>query len=265
MSNDNHTPGADWVTDILSAVREGSLPVEDAASRLRYAPYENLRYAAVDHHRRMRQGVPEVIFCEGKRTEDIIGIIGRMVEHGSPVLATRGNPEMAAEVAKHHPSTIYHERSRTLTIAGPEGMPKGIGNVAVICAGTSDIPVAEEAVVTARMLGSNVTETYDVGVAGIHRLLDQLDVIDKARAIVVVAGMEGALASVVGGLARVTVVAVPTTIGYGAHFQGLAPLLSMLNSCAAGVVTVNIDNGFGGGYAAHLINRLGAPESSDET
>ncbi len=252
--------GQDWVEDLLGEVSRGETRVEDAARRLRYAPYEDLGYAAVDHHRQLRRGIPEVIFCEGKRDEDVLGIIERMVEHGSPVLATRGNPQLAEKVKKQYPDAIYHERSRTLTLANAEGPPKQTGQIAVLCAGTSDIPVAEEAVVTARMLGSRVSETYDVGVAGIHRLLDRLDVIDKARVIVVVAGMEGALASVVGGLSRSAVVAVPTSVGYGASFNGLAALLTMLNSCAAGVLTVNIDNGFGAGYAAHLINRLDSPK-----
>ncbi len=260
MANDQSNHGADWVTDLLSQVSKGTCSVEDAARRLRYAPVEDLRFAAVDHHRRVRQGIPEVIFCQGKRNEDVVHIVDRLVDHGSPVLATRGNPELAELVKARHPETVYYERSRVLTVPGADGMPRTIGQVAILCAGTSDIPVAEEAAVTARMLGSEVTETYDVGVAGIHRLLDRLDVIDKARAIVVVAGMEGALASVVGGLARVPVIGVPTSVGYGASFQGLSALLTMLNSCAAGVVTVNIDNGFGAGYAAHIINRLGAPE-----
>lgn len=254
--------GPDWLLDILTAVREGTLKIEDAASRLRYAPYEQLRFATVDHHRRMRQGIPEVIYCSGKRTEDVVTIVDRMVERGSPVLATRATPEMAQHVTNRHHSAVYYERSGAITIHGSDGPAKPVGQVAVISAGTSDLHVAEEAVVTARMFGSRVSETYDVGVAGIHRLLDRLDVIDKARVIIVVAGMEGALASVVGGLSRVPVIAVPTSVGYGASFHGLAALLTMLNSCAAGVVTVNIDNGFGGGYAAHVINRLGAPEGS---
>ncbi len=246
--------------ELLDAVRRGAISVEDAYERLKVLPYENMGFAAVDHHRALRCGFPEVIFCEGKDPGHILKIAESILASGSSLLATRVGPEAAALLmdglsgAEHNATgrTVYHPGARA---------PERVGCVLVISAGTSDLPVAEEAVVTAEATGSRAERVYDVGVAGIHRVLDHAEKLREARAIVVVAGMEGALASVVGGLVDKPVVAVPTSVGYGSSFGGLAPLLGMLNSCAAGVVVVNIDNGFGAGYAAGLINRAGLSET----
>ncbi|HOJ59999.1 MAG TPA: nickel pincer cofactor biosynthesis protein LarB [bacterium] len=244
----------DKLRELLDQVRCGSLPVEKALAALKHLPYEDVGFATIDHHRSLRQGVPEVIFCQNKTTDEIIAIIHRLRDQDEPVLATRTTPETFAEIQLRFPEACFYERSRAFTLGVDPDAP-GIGNVLVICAGTSDLPVAEEAVVTARFTGSNVTQLTDVGVAGLHRLLSRLDVLHAANAVVVVAGMEGALASVVGGLVDIPVIAVPTSVGYGASFGGLAALLTMLNSCSAGVTVVNIDNGFGAGFAASLINR----------
>lgn len=243
-----------WLTDLLEAVRRGDVSPNDAAERLRHLPYEDLGFATLDHHRQLRQGCPEVVFCANKRLEDSLAIIRSLREHGAPVLATRASRELYDQVRQIHPDAVFYDRPGAITIAGDDSPPDPTGNVLVISAGTSDIPVAEEASVTARFLGSNVSEVFDVGVAGIHRLFQRLSMLREANVIVVVAGMEGALASVVGGIVEVPVIAVPTSVGYGASFGGLAALLGMLNSCSAGVLVVNIDNGFGAGYAAHRIN-----------
>lgn len=219
-------------------------------------PYENLEFARVDHQRHLRRGFPEVVFCPGKTVEQIIAIIGRLAATGGTVLATRAEVAIFEAVKAVHPRAEYHSKARAVVIRS-ENEPDPTGCVAIVSAGTADLPVAEEAALTAELLGSRVERLFDVGVAGIHRLFDNWDVLSKAKVIVVVAGMEGALASVVGGLAVCPVIAVPTSIGYGAHFGGLAPLLTMLNSCASGVAVVNIDNGFGAGFIAALINRIG--------
>jgi pyridinium-3,5-biscarboxylic acid mononucleotide synthase len=246
------------ITELLEQVRRGEVSVAQALERLRGLPYEDLGFAKVDHHRLLHKGFPEVIFCPGKTVEQIVEITRRLAVSGAVVLATRAEPAVFAAVQQQFPAAEYHEAARAVVIRG-DSAAEPYGNVGVVSAGTADLPVAEEAALTAELMGSRVFRLYDVGVAGIHRLLDNRDRIEQARVLVVVAGMEGALASVVGGLAACPVIAVPTSIGYGAHFGGLAPLLTMLNSCATGVAVVNIDNGFGAGYIAALINRVGEP------
>lgn len=238
---------------LLDNVAEGSLSPEDALNDLRDLPFENLGFAHVDHHRTLRTGHPEVIFCQGKTPDQIVAIAERLVERESQVLATRIAPEAAAALGERFPETQHDELARTALIPGGH-IPGQRGLVLIVSAGTSDLPVAREAEITARSMGSRVESIFDVGVAGIHRLLAYRDTLRTAKAIVVVAGMEGALASVVGGLVDAPVIAVPTSVGYGASFNGLSALLTMLNSCASGVSVVNIDNGFGAGYSAALIN-----------
>jgi NCAIR mutase (PurE)-related protein len=218
-------------------------------------PFEDLGFAKLDHHRSLRCGFPEVIFCQGKTTAQVVAIVERLSIYGSTVLATRAEAAVYEAVRASHPAAVYHAAARCIVLEGKcrrEALP---GSVAIVSAGTSDQAVAEEAHVTAEVMGCRVETYYDVGVAGIHRLLAQSYALSKATVVVVVAGMEGALASVVGGLVEAPVIAVPTSIGYGASFHGLAPLLTMLNSCAAGVGVVNIDNGFGAGYMAAMILR----------
>jgi hypothetical protein len=241
---------------LLIKIAEGSITPQDGLEQLRFLPYEDIGFARIDHHRSLRQGVPEVIFCQGKTVDQIRGIGERILSHGSNLLATRISPEAAEALLALSPQAEYHPIARIVVVRQEVCTPTG-GMVLVAAAGTSDLPVAEEAVVTAQALGSTVQTAYDVGVAGLHRLLDARDLLLAARVIVVVAGMEGALASVVGGLVDKPVIAVPTSVGYGANFGGLAPLLAMLNSCASGVAVVNIDNGFGAGYMAHAINLIG--------
>ncbi|NMB46913.1 MAG: nickel pincer cofactor biosynthesis protein LarB [Firmicutes bacterium] len=216
-------------------------------------PYDDLGFAKIDYHRGIRQGFAEVIYCASKTTEQVREIFRRLAERSDHVLATRANREMGMAVKDVVPKAQYHEVAGLITLGWKRTPESAAGEVAVVCAGTSDLPVAEEAAITAEIMGSSVTRVNDVGVAGLHRLLGELHRFEDARAVVVVAGMEGALASVVGGLIDKPVIAVPTSVGYGAAFGGLAALLGMLNSCASGVSVVNIDNGFGGGYAAHLI------------
>ncbi len=240
---------------LLSRVAEGSLDVDTALLKLKDAPFEDLGYAMVDHHRALRQGMAEVIYGAGKTPEQIRGIAAAMVAHGQKtVLITRMSQE-AADLLGETMKLRYDELSH-VGIVGSLPEPDGIGKILVVTGGTSDIPVAEEAAKTAEAFGNTVTRLYDVGVAGIHRLLAHREEIMSARVIIAIAGMEGALASVVGGLADCPVIAVPTSVGYGASFGGLSALLSMLNSCASGVSVVNIDNGFGAGYLASMINHL---------
>jgi NCAIR mutase (PurE)-related protein len=238
---------------ILRQVQSGELSPDDALLKLRTQPFDDLGYAKPDHHRELRQGAPEVIFGSGKTPAQIIGICEAMLARGQKLILITRLPQEVAEVVGAKLSLQYHEDAR-IGIIGEMPTPDGIGKVVIATGGTSDIPIAEEAALTAQALGNEIVRLYDVGVAGLHRLLSQLDAIMDARVIVAIAGMEGALASVVGGLADCPVIAVPTSIGYGASFGGLAPLLSMLNSCAAGVSVVNIDNGFGAGYLASMIN-----------
>ncbi len=237
------------------------MSVEAAVESLRLLPYEDIGFAKVDHHRSLRDGFPEVVLGQGKSPEQVAAIASTLATRSGRVLVTRAAPEAFAAVSDAAPDARYHEVARCITIERVE-LARSPG-VAVLSAGTADIPVAEEAAVTADLMGSAVDRIYDVGVAGIHRLLDHIDRLQAARAIVVVAGMEGALPSVVGGLVGIPVIAVPTSVGYGASFRGLAALLGMLNSCAAGVSVVNIDNGFGAGYLAAVINRLALSERPD--
>lgn len=245
------------IKQILEAVERGEMTSEEALLKLKAAPFEDLGYAKVDYHRSIRQGVPEVIYGAGKTPEQIVGIMSSMKENGqSNILITCLSQEAADEVQKTHAIT-YHKDAR-IGFAGEVLQPDGIGKIVVATGGTSDIPVAEEAALTAAFFGNEVVRLYDVGVAGLHRLLAHKEEIMSASVIIAIAGMEGALASVIGGLADCPVIAVPTSVGYGAAFEGLSALLSMLNSCASGVSVVNIDNGFGAGYLASMINHMEA-------
>lgn len=246
---------------LLEAVQAGGTSVEDAIARLRALPYADMGFAKVDHHRELRTGFPEVIFGLGKTPAQIAGIARSIVQGHARLLATRISPDVAAAVQAELPELSYHATARALTY-GHAPKEAAIAEVAILAAGTADLPVAEEAALTAEMRGCAVVRVYDVGVAGIHRLFHHREVLERARVLVVVAGMEGALASVVGGLVPRPVIAVPTSVGYGASFGGLAALLSMLNSCVAGVSVVNIDNGFGAGYLAGMIAEERRPSQS---
>jgi NCAIR mutase (PurE)-related protein len=238
---------------ILEKVKSGSISPEDALLKLCTEPFENLGYAKVDHHRELRQGVPEVIYGAGKTAEQIIGIITAMLDKGQQlILITRLTPDIAEHVGAGL-RMQYHQTAK-IGVIGEMPKPNGIGKIVIATGGTSDIPVAEEAALTAEALGNEVVRLYDVGVSGFHRLLSQFDTIMNAQVIISIAGMEGALTSVIGGLTDCPVIGVPTSVGYGASFGGIAALLSMLNSCASGVSVVNIDNGFGAGYLASIIN-----------
>ena len=242
--------------DLLENVRNGELSVEEGLVQLKDYPYHDLGFATVDHHRPMRQGFPEVIFGEGKTTPQIISIMSSLRDRGDDILATRVSPEKGEQLLAEFPEAVYYATAGTLTLS-KEPVREETGCVMVICAGTSDLPVAEEAVVTARFFGNHVESLYDVGVSGVHRLLSRRSLLERAWVFIVVAGMEGALPSVVGGLVKRPVIAVPTSVGYGASFGGLAALLGMLNSCASNVAVVNIDNGFGAAFIASLINQAG--------
>ena len=239
---------------LLEQVKGGEVAVDDALQSLRTLPFEDLGFSKIDHHRQLRTGFPEVIFCQGKTVEHVQLISERILAAGHPLLATRATPDMYEAVKAVQPAARYNALGRTISVAQSEG--DGVPGILVVSAGTSDLPVAEEAAETALMMGNLPERLYDVGVAGLHRLMSNHEKLLSARVIIVVAGMEGALPSVVGGLVDCPVIAVPTSIGYGASFGGLAALLGMLNSCASGVTVVNIDNGFGAGYSAALINRL---------
>ncbi|MDE0466923.1 MAG: nickel pincer cofactor biosynthesis protein LarB [Candidatus Poribacteria bacterium] len=240
---------------LLEQVKGGEVAVHDALQSLRTLPFEDLGFSKIDHHRQLRTGFPEVIFCEGKTIEHVRQISERILAAGHPLLATRATPDMYEAVKEVQPTARYNALGRTIAVKRSEE-DEGIPGILVVSAGTSDLPVAEEAVETALMMGNQPERLYDVGVAGLHRLMSNHEKLLNARVIIVVAGMEGALPSVVGGLVDCPVIAVPTSIGYGASFGGLAALLGMLNSCASGVTVVNIDNGFGAGYSASLINQL---------
>jgi len=242
---------------LLEEVQGGRLPVAEAVERLRTLPFEDLGFARVDHHRQLRQGFPEVVFAAGKNLEQVRGILTSLTARAEHVLVTRLAPEAAAALQLDFPSARYHPDSQALTLGRGEVPHRGRGLILVISAGTSDIPVAEEALVTARIMGHRAEALYDVGVAGLHRLLAHQELLAQATCFIVVAGMEGALPSVVAGLVNRPVIAVPTSVGYGASFGGLAALLAMLNSCALGVAVVNIDNGFGAACMAAAINRRG--------
>lgn len=245
---------------LLERIQSGELTVDDGLKELKVLPFEDLGYAKVDFHRNLRTGYPEVIFCQGKKLEHIVGIVQRMLQRENNILATRANPEVYEAIKKITSDAVYYDLARIVVVKRRE-LKKTKGVILVATGGTADIPVAEEAAVTAEVLGNTVERLYDVGVAGIHRLLMNSDKLMNARVIITVAGMEGALASVVGGLVDAPVIAVPTSVGYGSNFSGLSALLTMLNSCASGIGVVNIDNGFGAGYLASMINKLGEQEN----
>lgn len=240
--------------ELLSAVSAGDCDVATALAQLRHLPFEDAGVAMIDHHRTLRVGLPEVVYGEGKTIEQLRAILGRMIAHGGNVLATRLSAEKGAALCSAYPQGEYDPLARTFVVRQQPVLLRGRGTVLVICAGTSDLAVAKEAVITARLFGNQVDELSDVGVAGIHRLFAHSERLRQAAVIIVVAGMEGALPSVVGGLVPVPIIAVPTSVGYGAAFGGIAALLGMLNSCAGGVTVVNIDNGFGAAFAATRIN-----------
>ena len=242
------------IIKLLADVKAKRISVNDAFEKLRHLPYEDLGFAKIDHHRLMRTGLPEVVFCQGKTLEQIIAIFKSLSKENKTVLLTRADEKIFKNIRKINRKVIYNPLARTISLEAKRAEKKGL--VAVVCAGTADIPVAEEAAVTASVFGSRVEKVYDVGVAGIHRLLDCFDRIAASRCIIVIAGMDGVLPSVIGGLSRCPIIAVPTSVGYGANFNGIAPLLTMLNSCAPNVSVVNINNGFGAGYIASIINRM---------
>ncbi|ERI94790.1 hypothetical protein HMPREF1982_00715 [Clostridiales bacterium oral taxon 876 str. F0540] len=243
------------IEELLLSIKDGKTSVEEGTDKLKDLTFKELGYAKIDNNREARVGYPEVIYCEGKTVEQVEGIVEFMLTKNNNILCTRASEEMYEAVKNICPEAVYNKLAKTITVRkkdidGPNTY------IAIVTAGTSDIPVAEEAAVTAELLGNKVERVYDVGVAGIHRLFNRLDIIRGARVVIVIAGMEGALASVVGGLVDKPVIAVPTSVGYGANFGGLSALLCMLNSCASGISVVNIDNGFGAGYLASMINRL---------
>jgi len=242
---------------LLQRFRDDGLSVDEVISELRELPYQDLGFAKVDHHRSIRRGFPEVILGQGKTSEQVASIAKTLLERSDRLLVTRVNHDTFSVVQSNVPDARYDETARTIVVDRREHRQLATG-VLVVCAGTADLPVASEACVTAELMGCEVERIYDVGVAGIHRLLDQLPALNKARVIVAVAGMEGALPSVISGLVEAPVIAVPTSVGYGASFEGMAALLAMLNSCSPGIGVVNIDNGFGAGYLAALINKVSA-------
>ena len=250
---------------LLGRVRAGALGIDEALERLRHLPFEDLGFAKVDHHRALRRGHPEVVYGQGKTIEQIVAIVARLARTTRAVLVTRVGPEVHEALAREHRHVIHHPRARAVVVRSRPQVARGRPGIVVVSAGTSDGPVAEEAAVTAEVLGHQVERIEDVGVAGLHRLLARHAAIDRARVIVAVAGMEGALPSVVAGLTEAPVIAVPTSTGYGAGAGGVAALLAMLNSCAPGLAVVNIDNGFGAGYLAAVINRAGPPRRRVET
>ncbi len=240
---------------LLKEVKSGKKSVDEAVDALKYFPYSDIGFARIDHHRELRTGYPEIIYCAGKTVEQVVGIFKIMSERENSVFGTRASEEMYKAVKKILPEVKYYKEARIVSLR-KKATEVPDSKIAIITAGTSDIPVAEEAAVTAELLGNNVVRIYDAGVAGIHRLVDKLPEIRSCRVVVVIAGMEGALASVVGGLVDKPVIAVPTSIGYGANFGGVSALLAMLTSCSSGVTVVNIDNGFGAGFSASMINRM---------
>ncbi len=242
------------LSQLLARVKSGEVSVDDALAQLANLPYEDLGFAKLDHHRALRRGFPEVVFGPGKTAEQVATIVERLASHADKVLVTKVAEECFNAVRQHTPDAEYHPIARAITVNRAKDAPRRRG-IMVLSGGTADITVAEEAALTAELMGNQVERSYDVGVAGVHRLLDHLPRLRQAKVVVVVAGMEGALPSVASGLVAVPVIAVPTSVGYGASFGGLAALLTMLNSCSAGVSVVNIDNGFGAGYLAALINR----------
>ncbi len=249
---------------LLESVAAGRMPVTEALAALRSWPFETLGEARIDHHRALRCGFPEVVFAEGKTTAQVESIVERLIAAGGNLLVTRVHSDLGARLVARFPGCTYHDAARLVTLRQQQPTPRPVGYIAVVSAGTSDVPVAEEARITAELMDQPVRVIHDAGVAGLHRLLAETDVIQQANVIVAVAGMEGALPSVVGGLVQCPVIAVPTSVGYGANFGGISALLAMLNSCAAGISVVNIDNGFGAGYQAALINRLASQSSNPD-
>jgi len=245
----------EYIKKILNSVKEGKVDVDTAMEELKNLPYSDLGYAKVDHHRTLRRGYPEVIFCAGKTSQQIQGIVKNMLPHGNNILGTRASLENFEAVKNICPSAEYNELGRTISIK-QASLELTKTYIAIITAGTSDIPVAEEAAVTCENFGNKTERLFDVGIAGIHRLYDKIEILRNAKVLIVIAGMEGALPSVVGGLVDKPVIAVPTSVGYGAAFDGLAALLGMLTSCTSGIGVVNIDNGFGAAYLASMINKL---------
>ena len=244
---------ADCLRELLNEVRAGARTVDSAVERLRDLPFEDLGYARIDHHRALRKGFPEVVFCEGKRIDHVVEIMQKLERKHSRVLATRASRETYEAVAARIPDAEYFADARVIQL-GINGSEPAVGSVLIVCAGTADVPVAEEAAVTSSAMGSHTERLYDVGIAGMHRLLAARDRLNAAQVIVVVAGMDGALPTIVGGIVGAPVIAVPTSVGYGTGLGGTAALMTMLNACAPGIAVVNIDNGFGAGYMAHLIN-----------
>lgn len=247
------------IKEVLQSIRDGTLGVEEGLRRLQFLPYEELGFAKVDHHRQLRRGFPEVVFGSGKTAAQINAVVGSLKARRSPVLVTRVSPAIYRQVKRKHSRARYHAEARSIVLTPPKWRAGRRPGILVVAAGTSDIPVAEEAILIAELMGNQVEKIYDVGVAGLHRLLAHREKLLSARVLIVVAGMEGALPSVVAGLVESPVIAVPTSVGYGASFGGVAALLGMLNSCAGGVLAVNIDNGLGAGFSAALINRPGNP------
>ena len=241
------------IRTVLENLSRKTISTATALRRLRHLPFEDLGFAKVDNHRQHRRGFPEVIYGEGKTVPQILAIMDRMAKRGHPILATRVGPEAARKIGARHRSARYHATARAITVGGPASGRLRPG-ILVLAAGTSDLPVAEEAALTATMMGNRVETSYDVGIAGLHRLLAQQKKLRRSRVIIAVAGMEGALPSVVSGLVGVPVIGVPTSVGYGTGLKGVAALMGMLNSCSTGLLVVNIDNGFGAGYAASVIN-----------
>lgn len=245
----------DRLAHLLNHVQSGKVSVSQAIQQLRTLPFEDLGFASVDHHRSLRQGFAEVILCEGKTPSQVIAIARQLLKSGGPFLATRVSPALAKLLKRLSRKAVYHELARAVSVSNSK--QRGTGMIVIVTAGTSDIPVAEEARVTAEVMGSKVQTLYDVGVAGLHRLLDRQAILHQAHVLIVVAGMDGVLPSVVGGLVNKPIVAVPTSQGYGANFGGLSALLTMLNACSSGIGVVNIDNGFGAACLAHRINLRG--------
>ena len=241
------------IRKIMKGVANKTIKADDAIKKLKFMPFEDLGFAKLDHHRALRKGFPEVVFCQNKTTGQVVEIVRKLASKNSNVLATRATEEMFNEVRKHVKNTKYNKFSKTISIIRNKKMKTG--RILVLSAGTSDMNVAEEAAVVAEAMGNNVERLYDVGVAGLHRLLSNKEKLDDANVLIIVAGMDGVLPSVVSGLFGKPIIAVPTSVGYGASFKGIAPLLTMLNSCSPGVVVVNIDNGFGAGYFASMINK----------
>jgi len=241
------------IKKIMLGVKNKKLKVDEAVTKLKFLPFEDLGYAKIDHHRTLRKGYPEVVYCQNKTTEQVVEIVKKLAHNNTQVLATRASEEMFRGVRKHFKDIQYNKISKTIIINKKNNNKKG--KILVVSAGTSDIPVAEEAAAVAEAMGNNIERLYDVGVAGLHRLLNNKEKIEEANVLIVVAGMDGVLPSVTSGLFSKPIIAIPTSVGYGASFKGIAPLLTMLNSCSPGVVVVNIDNGFGAGYFASMINK----------